>query len=470
MITLSVLLVVLLAIVSCGGGGGGTADTLPNLGGNGNGSGVTSVAPGTWTWMGGSTISGQTGTYGSQGVAAAGNIPGGRSEAASWIDGSGNFWLFGGYGFSSTGMTYSSLNDLWKFDGTNWTWIKGSMMTQQTGTYGLKGVSAVGNTPGARSRAVSWSAGNNLWLFGGYGYGSSGAAGWLNDLWMFDGTNWTWMNGATVTNQAGTYGTKGVAAAANLPGARSRAALATDGSGTVWLFSGSGYDSAGAYGSLNDLWKFDGTNWTWVNGSSTGGQSGSYGTKGIAGVANVPGGREAAALWIDGNGNIWLFGGMGIDSNGSGGDLNDLWKYDGTNWTWVSGSKTSDQLGIYGTMGVAAAGNAPGARYNATTWIDASNNLWLFGGLGYDSLPAAADMNELWRFDGTNWTWMAGSKIFGTYGIYGTKNTPAASNYPGARDAATRVVDNSHTVWMFGGMGNGSSATGLLNDLWRYQP
>ena len=31
-------------------------------------------------------------------------------------------------------------------------------------------------------------------------------------------------------------------------------------------------------------------------------------------------------------------------------------------WTWMSGSNTTYQLGIYGTKGVAAAANIPGAR------------------------------------------------------------------------------------------------------------
>jgi hypothetical protein len=41
---------------------------------------------------------GQPGVYGTLGTPAAGNVPGGREGAASWIDESGNFWLFGGCG------------------------------------------------------------------------------------------------------------------------------------------------------------------------------------------------------------------------------------------------------------------------------------------------------------------------------------------------------------------------------------
>jgi hypothetical protein len=40
-------------------------------------------------------------------------------------------------------------------------------------------------------------------------------------------------------------------------------------------------------------------------------------------------------------------------------------------------------IGVYGTKGVAASSNVPSARTSAISWIDSSNNLWLFGGWGY---------------------------------------------------------------------------------------
>jgi len=73
-----------------------------------------------WTWVGGSSTTGKTyitgrvGVYGTLGKPAAGNIPGGREEAAGWADSSGHFWLFGGVGFDSTDLQ-GNLNDLWEF-------------------------------------------------------------------------------------------------------------------------------------------------------------------------------------------------------------------------------------------------------------------------------------------------------------------------------------------------------------------
>src|SRR5690606_10048422 len=44
------------------------------------------------------------------------------------------------------------------------------------------------------------------------------------------------------------------------------------------------------------------------------------------------------------------------------GYLNDLWKFDGTNWIWIAGSKEINQPGDYGTKGEPKSTNSPGAR------------------------------------------------------------------------------------------------------------
>jgi hypothetical protein len=46
---------------------------------------------------------GLPGVYGTLGNAADKNVPGSRRDPVSWTDKSGNFWLFGGFGFDSTG-------------------------------------------------------------------------------------------------------------------------------------------------------------------------------------------------------------------------------------------------------------------------------------------------------------------------------------------------------------------------------
>ncbi len=135
------------------------------------------------------------------------------------------------------------------------------------------------------------------------------------------------------------------------------------------------------------------------SGSNTINQKGTYGTQGVAAAGNVPGGRDSSRVWTDAAGNVWLFGGAGDDSAGNLGDLNDLWKYSGGQWTWMGGSNIGNQKGVYGAQGTNAPGNVPGARVGFRVWSDATGNLWLFGGTGYDSTGTAGNLNDLWKYE-----------------------------------------------------------------------
>ena len=139
--------------------------------------------------------------------------------------------------------------------------------------------------------------------------------------------------------------------------------------------------------------------WTWVSGDDTTNQSGIYGSMGVADPANIPGSRYDSISWTDSSGNLWLFGGYGYDSEWSLGYLNDLWKFNGTDWTWVSGDITVRQSGIYGSPGVADPANIPGSRYRSISWTDSSGNLWLFGGSGLDNAGNYGNLNDLWKLE-----------------------------------------------------------------------
>ncbi len=424
-----------------------------------------------WAWMGGANVGNQAGTYGSQGTSAPSNVPGSRSAAVTWTDASGNFWLFGGLGYDSAGAFFF-LNDLWKYSAGEWTWMSGANVVNQFGTYGTQGTPGPGNVPGARVEAVSWTdPSGNLWLFGGDGFDSAGAFEYLNDLWKYSAGEWTWMGGSNVVNQFGTYGTQGTPAPGNVPGARCLSVTWTDASGNFWLFGGYGFDSAGTVGQLNDLWKYSAGEWTWMGGANVVRQAGTYGTLGTPAPDNVPGARQYAVAWTDASGNFWLFGGSGLDSGGTAGFLNDLWKYSAGEWTWMSGANVVNQLGTYGTQGTPAPGNVPGVRSAAVSWTDASGNFWLFGGYGFDSAGTVGQLNDLWKYSAGEWTWMGGANVVGQAGTYGTQGTPAPGNVPGARAAAVSWTDASGNLWLFGGVGFDSAGTGgRLNDLWKYEP
>jgi len=455
---------------------------------------------GEWTWVTGSNVlaqgyQGQPGVYGTLGTPNSTSTPGSRSAPARWTDKHGNLWLFGGNGFDAVAGPLP-LNDLWKFDpfAKQWAWMGGSNAGSQAGVYGTLGTPSTTNIPGARMYSLTWTDANgDFWLFGGAGMDASGARGYLNDLWEFNPATgeWTWVSGSNTGGQAGVYGTLGVPAATNIPGARYGAATWIDSSGSLWLFGGVGLPSAsscpGCY--LNDLWQFNPTTkeWTWMGGNSTivpftVGYAGVYGAKGIASAGNIPGSRVSPAFWSDKSGNFWLFGGYAFDSTGNSGDLNDLWKFDpvGKEWTWMGGgnvislSHNQFDRAVYGDLGVPAPNNTPGSRQLAAGSTDGAGNYWLFGGDGFDVIGNSTGLNDLWKFnsDTHQWTWMAGSSIAGGGGlasVYGTQGVPSVDNSPGTRFGATVWADTNGNSWLLGGQGlDSKGGDGWLNDLWEY--
>jgi N-acetylneuraminic acid mutarotase len=463
---------VISGVTGCGGALSGDTYTTGTLSAN---CAVVASFSAAFTWVGGSNATDAAGTYGSQGIAAASNVPGARHATVTWNDPAGNLWLFGGYGVGGVGAP--NFNDLWEYSPASgeWTWVSGSNTANASGDYGSEGVAAATNVPGAHGSSLSWTdASGNLWMFGGYGYDSTGAQGWLNSLWEYTPSTgmWTWVGGSETVNARGVYGTKGIAAAGNMPGAR---ALSPDGGlhvagANIWLFGGYGYDSTGAKGWLNDLWEYSTVSgeWTWVNGPGTANGNGVYGTEGVAAAANVPPPGVVGIGWIDNSGNLWAFGGYAQDSTGVVGYLNDLWEYSPASgeWTWADGSASANAKGVYGTQGIAAATNMPGARTYEVYWDDASGNLWMFGGYGYDSTGALGELNDLWKYSPTTgmWTWVAGSDTANASAVYGTLGVAGAANIPGAREEAA-IWSGDGFVWLFGGEGR---ADPQYNDLWKY--
>lgn len=200
---------------------------------------------------------------------------------------------------------------------------------------------------------------------------------------------WVWISGKKETDHQGVYGEKGVKDLNYVPASRFFASSWIDKENNLYLFGGFNYLYY-----YNDFWKYDGTYWILISGSNVKNQNGVYGTKGVKDPSNWPGGRYGALSWTDSFGNFYLFGGHGLASSGSSGKLkflqhfyflgylNDLWKFDGTDWIWISGSNETNQYGYYGMKGVADPQNVPGAREHAYSWIDSKNNLYLFGGYG----------------------------------------------------------------------------------------
>lgn len=349
-----------------------------------------------WTWVSGDNTFSVAGIYGTKGIAAASNKPGSRMNAVSWTDKDGNLWLFGGYGKDST-TTGGVLNDLWKYNITTnqWTWMSGAKVAGQVTVFGTKGQADVANLPGSRQSASGVTdKDGNLWLFGG------SVGNLFNELWKYDVANnlWTWVSGDNVPNQRGIYGSIGISDPTNKPGARNLPSTWCDVTGNIWVFGGSGLAETGSTNTLNDLWRYNVSTgeWTWMKGDKTGYVFGVYGTKGIASATNKPGSRFSAYRMTTGDNVLWLFGGYGNASSAEG-YMNDLWKYDvaSDQWTWISGDNQPNQISNYGTKGVPAATNIPASRNSGVSWVDADDNLWVWGG---QTSGGAGRMNDLWKF------------------------------------------------------------------------
>ncbi len=362
---------------------------------------------GYWTWISGPSAGRVPANYGTLGVPAATNIPGGRYGSVSWIDSSGKLWLFGGLGYDSNNTVTDDINDLWVFDPStgNWTWMGGSTTVRppDNGMYGTLDTPSANNIPGGRDRAASWLDSNgDLWLYGGNGFAATGtASGELSDLWKLDAKTlqWTWMGGSSAVNQFGSFGTQGTAAAGNHPGGNIGPYTWVDGSGNFWLFGGAGYAKSGSANYLNDLWEYSPSTglWTWVRGDAATARVGVYGAQGIAAAANQPGGRYSGATWVDGGGNLWLFGGDGEAAASGVKALNDLWEFNPSTgyWIWMGGSSAGNNAAVFSTQGQATSANDPGGRFGEAGWLDSSGNFWFFG--GYFNSTTVSN-NDFWEY------------------------------------------------------------------------
>lgn len=381
---------------------------------------VTCAAHNVWALMNTAAQMG-AGQYGTKGVAAPDNLPPARSGAMSWTDGAGNLWLFGGGGATVPELR----NDLWGYTpSTNeWTWMSGSTSVGAVSVYGTLDVASPDNVPSARAYAVSWiDVSGNLWLFGGVD-----AQGVENDLWKYmPGTNqWTWMGGSSTPGSAGVAGTQGVAAAGNIPSARSGALSWTDKTGNFWLFGGNSI--------LGDLWVYAPSTgwWTWVNGSVTGDYPASCINSDNPPAPPPPGctppPRSGAVAWTDLSGNFWLAFGTSSDVGPTFfGYCTDLWEYVPTSGKWQWMGVTSPSWGAVG-------------------WTDHYNNLWSFGG-SFKVPTQPTSYNGLAEYNISTGQWAGPSP-------------PALGPYSEVGALAWTGITGS--FWLFG---NGD------NHLWQYLP
>ena len=229
------------------------------------------------------------------------------------------------------------------------------------------------------------SAHNQVVLFGGLG------SNYLNDTWLWNGTNWTQIN--PTTN----------------PSPRAAVAMVYDPAhGQAVLFGG--LDPSGSR--LGDTWLWNGTNWTQAN------------------PANSPSARDGHVMVYDAaRGKVVLFG--GIDNNGF--EVNDTWVWDGTNWTNVTPAPPALSPSPRGDPSMAYdAAHGQTVLFGGSTSSGYASDTWLWNGASWNqqsppnSPPAreaggmtynaalgltvlfggsnGVDLNDTWAWDGINWT------------------------------------------------------------------
>lgn len=219
-------------------------------------------------------------------------------------------------------------------------------------------------SPSPRSGLHGVSDGGGMLVFGGITVSSP--ATFSNEMWRFDGANWT-----------------NLSPAISPPGRDWYASSHDQGRGRYVLFGGRVLSGTATI-DANDTWEFDGANWT------------------QAAPAASPSARRWSAMAYDLNlGKSVLFGGSALGTT----FLGDTWTWDGSQWTQLA----------------PAASPSPRAR-GWLEWDLLHGRAIYFGGKNTTANTALA---ETWSWDGTTWTqiatanapaWNAGNGVI-SYGM-----------------------------------------------------
>lgn len=346
------------------------------------------IQTGEWTWMKGSQSMNATGTFGTKGVAAMSNEPGGRTYCGFWKDDQGRFWIHGGHG-NAVSTIDGNLADTWMYDpATNmWTWMHGyNVVNTWEWSAGL-GIPDTMNIPSSRDGGHFWKDLNgNFWMFGGLS-----STDFEDDLWMFNPNTVMWTQViASNTNHNGIFGNLGVPAPANRPGGRGGGTTWTDQVGDLWLFGGLG-DAITTNDDLrNDVWKYNIQSgmWTWMYGDSVFNDPGVFGQQGVANPSNKLPSMFFSRAITDGNGLTWIFGGDRWSNL-----YNLLWSFNG------GGINSAPVLSTLPAQTVCALDTA--GPYTFTVTDNDTSSISLTGSSDNQNLVADADI----LISGTGGTW-----------------------------------------------------------------
>lgn len=418
-----------------------------------------------WTWMKGTIFTNRPGFYGKKGIESVDNIPVCKRNTFLWNE-NGTIKTFGGRG------TQGATVEFWDYNTTtnNFTWVDGKSLSFKL-AYGAQNASyiddpnvpSVFNLPGTNTTMKWGEKGSKFWYMTGYGSASAGVNG---GMWEYDVATSTNYRIVEDIDHLGNYGQLGIPAATNIPPQREN--------GCTWETTTKLYLMSGIYNGVyyNDFWVFDKTTkqWTWINGAKNNETPLSqYGPIGVASTTNYPRSRREAITWVDEDENLWLFSGVNSDSY----YLNDFWKYDTVNNTWILMGGSQNNCSATAPFFV---DTYPPFLSLATAW-SAGSNLFFYGGT---TLIKSATSNSLttgfstdiWKYNipSNTWSKVLGNRRKSNYANYGLQLYGFQSNRPGARTSFAHWQDDYGNLWLFGGTGRGEVGTtdNTLFDLWKF--
>lgn len=306
-------------------------------------------------WLGsGADYKNQLGSY------AVNTLPGSRAGAFAGLTttsaGATKLRLFGGQGaafFASQGF----LSDIWEWNvnSQQYVWRENTRSTQlnRASSYGDAGSYEDGSWPGGRAYGATWSNDRGaMIIYGGYGHaGSSTNGGLLADVFAWsesansDTGGFAYLSGSQGTFQNVNYSTNATYAT---PGGRSRMAYGTWGGEQKGLIFGG--DNGQARTSMNDVWAYDFSTYTWENlhaGCDT--ENVTWGEQGVESEDNCPPKLIGASGYVYLN-NFYVFAGSYQNNTRYPTYYhNAVWRFNlETNaWTWIAGSNTTNVAGYY---------------------------------------------------------------------------------------------------------------------------
>lgn len=228
------------------------------------------------------------------------------------------------------------------------------------------------------------------WPYGGTASNNSPFE--IGGTWEFNGTDWTEVT--TISQPKAVYG---------------MSMVYDENNDVMLVFGGSDYYDS----SLSETWTFDGSDWSQVS------------------TANSPPARTYSQMVYTGSGTtteIYLFGG-----NDGTTYYNDVWRYDGSDWSQVTTGGTSPTARTHHAI-----------AFDPTDGTDGT--IFLFGGRDVTGTQLA----DSWEYDVNTDSW-----------------SQSAFSGPSARMAHGLAYDATEGVFVLVGGANNDGDT-ILNDTWHY--